>query len=281
MGKHKLPKVGQRFKYKGVEWEIIEYGGCKNVVCKAVNGEQIIVVNNYIATYGDRDYRKDRKKRSPPTKVGDVFMTENHGRAIVLWKHDYKNMAIMFENTLEIRENVLAHVAFSGKVSDPAVGRISAANFNNYFYIGRVFENEYGVFSIKEVVDARKITICWDDGLEQVTSYDNIKYDRVNKTGVRLWNYLNVDINSHYVYFVHYKNEFVYIGSGTGSRYLHPKSGKSHNIDFNRIFFLENVEDLIISVPYQGLTKLQSESIERVLIDTHKPSFNRAIFVPY
>ena len=225
--------------------------------------------------------RKDRKKRSPPAKVGDIFMTANHGRAIVLWKHDYKNMAIMFEDTLEIRENVLSHVAFSGKVSDPSVGNISIAAFNSYFYVGREFENDYGVYTIKQVVDSTSILIVWYDGAEQWTKADNIRRNNVAKDGPKLWNYLNVDVENHYVYYVKYFDKLVYVGSGKGSRYLHPNSGRSHNKDLNRIYFCGDLSGLCVSVPYQGLSKEQSESIERVIIWNIKPEFNSTICNPY
>lgn len=78
------------------------------------------------------------------------------------------------------------------------------------------------------------------------------------------------------VYEVTYKDEIVYIGSGskTNKRYLHPISGKSNNVELNRLYF-SDPENLKVTIIREGLTKEESLEMEKGFIQATEPMYNK------
>ena len=81
------------------------------------------------------------------------------------------------------------------------------------------------------------------------------------------------DENNFIVYEVLLKGRPIYIGSGKPDRYLHAKSGKSHNPELNKVFF-ENPEHLLVQILRDSLTKEESLEYEKEYIQATQPSLN-------
>lgn len=76
------------------------------------------------------------------------------------------------------------------------------------------------------------------------------------------------------VYEVLYKGLVVYIGSGIqGVRSNHVKSGKSHSVDLNELFF-KDPSNIVVSVLREGLTQSESLELEKEYIQSYEPKFN-------
>lgn len=76
----------------------------------------------------------------------------------------------------------------------------------------------------------------------------------------------------HYVYFVVYEAEVVYIGKGRDSRYLHPNSGTSSSYGLNKLHFEgKSVEVFLHRDNMSDSEALQEEKLQIAL---HKPRFN-------
>ena len=76
------------------------------------------------------------------------------------------------------------------------------------------------------------------------------------------------------VYEVLYKGVPVYIGSGIqGIRHLHAKSGASHNVELNKLFF-EDPDYLVVQILRTDLTKEESLELEKEYITATQPKFN-------
>lgn len=80
-------------------------------------------------------------------------------------------------------------------------------------------------------------------------------------------------MNDYIVYQVTYKNKVVYVGSGKKDRYLHTKSGHSHNIDLNKLYFTDP-NNMITTVLRSNLTKEESLEIEMGYIKATQPLYN-------
>ncbi len=71
-----------------------------------------------------------------------------------------------------------------------------------------------------------------------------------------------------------YKGVPVYIGSGIqGIRHLHAKSGASHNVELNKLFF-EDPDYLVVQILRTDLTKEESLELEKEYITATQPKFN-------
>jgi hypothetical protein len=81
-----------------------------------------------------------------------------------------------------------------------------------------------------------------------------------------------------YVYQVVYCGEVIYIGKGIGPRYLHVKSGKSHVVELNRLFFAG--EDVSVQIIKDNLNEGQALAYESELIRLHIPKCNTIHCVP-
>lgn len=83
------------------------------------------------------------------------------------------------------------------------------------------------------------------------------------------------------VYEVTYKGKVVYIGSGKRedngkSRADHVKSGKSHNVDLNRLFFTDP-DNMQVTIIRENLTKEESLEMEKGFIQATEPMYNKAL----
>lgn len=75
------------------------------------------------------------------------------------------------------------------------------------------------------------------------------------------------------VYEVRHLGIPVYIGSGKEDRYEHVKSGKSHSIDLNRLFF-SDPDNVVVTILRDQLTKEESLEIEKEYIQAYEPIYN-------
>lgn len=69
-----------------------------------------------------------------------------------------------------------------------------------------------------------------------------------------------------YVYICYLNNKPVYVGKGTGKRYLHCTSGKSSNPRLNQAFFEYGSEAMFINFIYCDLDEWVALGLERDLI---------------
>lgn len=70
-----------------------------------------------------------------------------------------------------------------------------------------------------------------------------------------------------YVYICYLNGNPVYVGKGTGKRYLHCKSGKSNNFQLNQTVFTYGADSLDVQIPYYNLYDDQALYLERKLIN--------------
>ena len=76
------------------------------------------------------------------------------------------------------------------------------------------------------------------------------------------------------VYEVSYKGVPVYIGSGEqGVRSKHVKSGKSHNVNLNQLFFTDP-DNIVITILRENLSQEESLQMEKDYIQAYEPEFN-------
>lgn len=285
MGKHIKYEAG--FKYTnrdGVEFEVLEYVNSKKVKVKNLLTGEVLWTKNEII----QDKRtpgsgyKPKQKRNPAPVVGQRFETDNHGWATIIAINGYK-MDVLFENTGAIRTDVYRATAYSGKVADPSIGRIQQKRFNDLFKIGNVFKTEkYGDIEIVKVVSSVGITIKWLDtgrtqsGLSSGSILSGKIIDKMRKDDS--WNYLNVDPEKYYIYCGKLDGKIIYIGKGIGKRYLHIKSGKSHSVDLNRLFFCNN-NPVEVDILLGGIgTDEQAIRLEKEFILEFDPIYNSKIY---
>lgn len=76
------------------------------------------------------------------------------------------------------------------------------------------------------------------------------------------------DSGRAYVYVCYLHGNPVYVGKGTGKRYLHCKSGRSNNFQLNQVLFTHGVDSLDLKIPYYNLSDDQALHIERKLINS-------------
>ena len=75
------------------------------------------------------------------------------------------------------------------------------------------------------------------------------------------------------VYFVRYKSEVVYIGSGVRGREKHTTSGVSHVYELNKLHFAG--EEVDVTVVKEFTSKEASLSFEMEQIKKHRPTYNK------
>ena len=80
-------------------------------------------------------------------------------------------------------------------------------------------------------------------------------------------------ILTYIVYEVRYDGVPVYIGSGLEDRYEHAKSGKSHSVELNKLFFTEP-DKMSVVILREDLTKEESLALEKEFIEAYEPKFN-------
>lgn len=81
------------------------------------------------------------------------------------------------------------------------------------------------------------------------------------------------ELDDYIIYEVRYKGIPIYIGSGKPDRYLHVKSGKSHNPELNKLFF-SDPDNLLVQIIRDGLTKQESLDSEKDFIQAIQPRLN-------
>lgn len=76
------------------------------------------------------------------------------------------------------------------------------------------------------------------------------------------------DSGRAYVYVCYLHGNPVYVGKGTGKRYLHCKSGRSNNSQLNQALFNHGFDSLDVQIPYYNLSDDQALYTERKLINS-------------
>jgi hypothetical protein len=84
--------------------------------------------------------------------------------------------------------------------------------------------------------------------------------------------YGKIPPDDSYVYIVQQGLRVVYVGKGTGWRFLHPNSGRSSNIQLNAAFFRGVVFDVYLLK--MGMTDAMALELEIDAIDEFKPMYN-------
>lgn len=77
----------------------------------------------------------------------------------------------------------------------------------------------------------------------------------------------------YYVYFGVIDEEVLYVGMGTGYRYLHVCSGCSHCYELNLQHFMGKV--IHVHIVYEGLSREEAVALEAAEIDRIQPSYNK------
>lgn len=80
-------------------------------------------------------------------------------------------------------------------------------------------------------------------------------------------------VENYIVYEVLYNKRTVYIGIGKPDRYLHCKSGKSHNPKLNELFFKDGA-NMEVNVIYENLSKEEAMEKEKDFIAAYEPEYN-------
>ena len=75
------------------------------------------------------------------------------------------------------------------------------------------------------------------------------------------------------VYEVRLKGIPIYIGSGHSGRHKHVRSGCSHNVELNKLFFAEP-DKMVVTVIRENLSQEESLEMEKSYIQAYEPKFN-------
>ena len=75
------------------------------------------------------------------------------------------------------------------------------------------------------------------------------------------------------VYEVRLKGIPIYIGSGVSGRHEHVRSGCSHNVELNKLFFAEP-DKMVVTVIRENLSQEESLEMEKSYIQAYEPKFN-------
>lgn len=79
---------------------------------------------------------------------------------------------------------------------------------------------------------------------------------------------------SYIIYEVLHNRRCVYIGSGKRDRYKHAMSGKSNNVELNRLYFTDP-DNVVVNIIRENLTKQESLDMEKEYIQATEPKFNK------
>ena len=284
LGTHAKYDPGYKFKnIDGIEFEIVKYVDCKNVLVRnIISGEESWTKNEEIqGKRGKGCTYQVKTKRNPAPVVGQEFESENHGRCTILDIYGYL-MTIKFHNTGNIKHNVYRATAYSGKVADPEIGPIAWRRFRQRYAIGKIFSTkEYGDIEIVDNSLATNMAVKWlDTGTVQYNVVsESIKSGSLKDTNNpdRIWNYLKIKLDTHYVYVaIDSENTIVYVGKGINKRYTHVKSGTSHNRDLNKHYFCFG-NDLEVRIIQYYTTESEAKAHEEYLIKFLQPIYNVAM----
>ena len=83
-----------------------------------------------------------------------------------------------------------------------------------------------------------------------------------------------MDTCDYIIYEVLHNNRCVYIGSGNRDRYKHAMSGKSNNVELNRLYFTDP-DNVVVNIIRDNLTKQESLDMEKDYIQATEPQFNK------
>lgn len=215
-------------------------------------------------------------KRRPSPQVGESYDSNNYGTFTIVSVEPDKTYTIRFDETGAIKTGAMSSAIFVGNVRDPS--RPKELSLDKKFPIGSVWEsNNWGRFSIISIQNARNVTVQFEDTGNVV---DEVSTESIRRRHVvdrperdRLRNYLSPKEGMHYVYIAKLDGEVIYVGKGFGKRYLHCRSGGSHNVELNRLFFSGEVVD--VSIHKDGLTNKEAEDMEKTLITILQPYCNQ------
>lgn len=137
---------------------------------------------------------------------------------------------------------------------------------------------KHGSFQIERVLNKNNITVRWKNtGYEQrgCTSFDILNGNIVDDSFVPE---IAIDVNNllpteHYVYCAILDDEYIYIGKGSGLRYLHVTSGKSNNYDLNQLHFSGITPT--VKILANNLNHNSARAEEERLIKLHQPKYNK------
>lgn len=87
--------------------------------------------------------------------------------------------------------------------------------------------------------------------------------------------YGKIPPDDSYVYIVQQGHRIVYVGKGTGWRFLHPNSGRSSSIDLNKGHFDGVVYDVYLLK--MGMTDSLALVLEDCVIDEFMPVYNNIV----
>ena len=155
------------------------------------------------------------------------------------------------------------------------VNRISTKKIDITKHLGEKFILNCGVeVTVVSYMGYTKITVEDDKGNRKIVSLNALQKGLIKWSDFDgySWDYLGVAKAGYYIYTVECDGEIVYVGKGTGRRYLHARSGTSHNLELNRLYFMQT--PTIVSIYKSGLTENESLIIEKELISSINPKFN-------
>ena len=81
------------------------------------------------------------------------------------------------------------------------------------------------------------------------------------------------DSNNYIVYEVRHNGVPIYIGSGKEGREEHVRSGCSHNVELNKLFFTEP-DKMVVTVIRENLSQEESLEMEKSYIQAYETKFN-------
>lgn len=214
-------------------------------------------------------------KKQNKVKVEDKFVL-NSGVAVVVKEYNGCHDVLVADEHGNSRI-VDADSLRAGSVSWSRFGIRDKSIFTTKYAVGTVWKsNKYGEFTIVEMNTCKDITIKWaNTGHVQRCNSTQVASGSIRDESTNSWNYLNTKVGKSYVYFVTHKDRVVYIGKGYGSRYLHPTSGTSSNIELNRLYFAG--ESVVVSIFKDGLTDEEATNLEAEQIRIVKPEFNKIL----
>lgn len=286
MGRLATINVGDKFTAKpNVELTVIHYHSSVSVIVEDEQGNKRDVNAKHLRD-GNMLWRtKDGKVRESngaksarklPPKIGERYESANHGWYEIIDIESYSNMTIRFDDTGATRSGVFTHAAFSGKVADPTRPRADDPRVR--FPTGSTQKsNSWGDYTIVEMLASGIASIRWHDS---GNLQENVLSSQVRGGSVtdiveykREYDYLQPASGAHYVYVARLEGQIVYVGQGYGKRYLHCRSGCSHNRELNRLYF-SGVE-VEVAIHKDGLSKGHATGMEKQLIELVEPYCNQ------
>lgn len=286
MGNYGSIKVGDIFRVKpDVKVTVLFYHSSTSIIIEDSEGNKRDVTSAnlrngsilWLTKNGTLMKSKVNKSlRNSPPEVGQRYKSRNHGWYEIIEIESFKNMTIKFEDTGCVKSGVFTHVAFTGKVSDLSRPR---ADDPRYRYPNNSVQtsNSWGNYTILDMQSTGFASIKWHDSgnLQENVLAAQIRSRRVTDTAEyrKEFDYLQPAPGFHYIYMAKLNKEVIYIGQGFGKRYLHCRSGCSHNKELNKLYFAGIIID--VSIHQDNLSKSTAAIVEKQLIELIKPYCNQ------